>query len=202
MLYSTFVVAASALVGLASAQNTTLNTPIPCCTVSPNLVNATERSLWCEANSNTCVDICGGQGQIASNGNNCEPTTLKYTCKCQNGTDAQTAIGAYQQSVPAQMCRFWYGKCVEASGSDAQQRFQCKQALDSQCGNLTINDKGAVATASQSGSAAASASRTPTGSSSGASPSPSTGAAAAVAFAQYGTPILAGGLMAIFGIAL
>lgn len=73
MLYSTLVVAASAFAGLASAQNTTFNTPIPCCSVSANLVNATERSLWCEANSNTCVDICGGQGQIASNGNECDP---------------------------------------------------------------------------------------------------------------------------------
>lgn len=127
-------------------------------------------------------------------------TTLQYTCKCQNGTDAGQAIGAYQQSVPAQMCRFWYGKCVEASGSDAQKRFQCKNALDSQCGNLTIDDSGAVATASASQSAGASASRTPAASGSGASPSPSTGAAAALA--QYGAPILAGGLLAVFGIAL
>lgn len=99
------------------------------------------------------------------------------------------------------MCRFWYGECVTASGSSAEQRFQCKQALDSQCGNLTIDASGAVSTASASASGA-SASRTPTGSSSAgaASSTPTTGAAATLA--QYGAPVLAGGLLAVFGLAL
>jgi hypothetical protein len=34
-------------------------------------VNATQRSSWCEANINTCVNLCGGQAGIANNGNEC-----------------------------------------------------------------------------------------------------------------------------------
>jgi hypothetical protein len=204
MLYSTIMVAASAFAGFASAQNSTgtFNTPIPCCSVPASSVNATLKPAWCEANVNTCVDICGGQGQISSNGNECDDQTLEFTCKCSNGTDVQSAMAAYEQSVPGQMCRFWYGKCVEASGDNANQRFQCEQARDATCGNLTITESGAVASAS----ASASRSGSPTSGSGSPSPTSSTGSTqssgAAVALAQYGTPILAGGLLAVFGIAL
>jgi hypothetical protein len=77
MLYSTLVVAASAFAGFASAQsNSTFNTPIPCCSVGAGQVPSSERSSWCEANVNTCVDICGGQANIASNGNSCDDVSL------------------------------------------------------------------------------------------------------------------------------
>jgi hypothetical protein len=78
MLYSTLVVAASAFAGFASAQsaNSTFNTPIPCCSVAAGQVPSSERSSWCEANVNTCVDICGGQANIASNGNSCDDVGL------------------------------------------------------------------------------------------------------------------------------
>jgi hypothetical protein len=73
MLYSSLVVAASAFAGLASAQgNTTFNTPIPCCSVGAGSVPSDERASWCQANINTCVNICGGESNIASNGNTCD----------------------------------------------------------------------------------------------------------------------------------
>jgi hypothetical protein len=75
MLYSTLVVAASAFAGVASAQNIqnmTFNTPIQCCSVPANNVPQSMRRDWCTANEHTCVDLCGGQAQIASNGNSCE----------------------------------------------------------------------------------------------------------------------------------
>jgi hypothetical protein len=83
MLYSTLVVAASALVGFASAQtNSSFNTPIPCCSVPANTVDSDDRSAWCQANTNTCVDVCGGQGNIASNGNLCDDVrALTLCCK-------------------------------------------------------------------------------------------------------------------------
>jgi hypothetical protein len=222
MLYSSLIVAASAFAGFASAQNSTtnFNTPIPCCSVSAGAVNSTLRSSWCEANTNTCVDICGGQSQISSNGNECDDvssllllpppivhsltrnqTTLDFTCKCTNGTDAKTAMAAYEQSVPGQMCRFWYGKCIEASGDSSAQQFQCKQAAEATCGNLTVTDSGAVASASPSSLRSGSpTSGSPSAATGSPSSSPSSGAAAALA--QYGAPIFAGGLLAVFGIAL
>jgi hypothetical protein len=73
MLYSSVIVAVSALAGFAAAQNTTV---IPCCQVATNLVPEDKRQSWCDAQENTCVDICGGQGQIASNGNECDAVSL------------------------------------------------------------------------------------------------------------------------------
>jgi hypothetical protein len=54
-----------------------------CCSVSPSLVDQDDRSLWCQANINTCVDLCGGQANIASNGNECTPVSrLSAANKC------------------------------------------------------------------------------------------------------------------------
>ena len=73
MLYSSVIVAVSALAGFAAAQN---NTVIPCCTVPVNNVPEDQRQSWCDAQENTCVDLCGGQGEIASNGNTCDAVSL------------------------------------------------------------------------------------------------------------------------------
>ena len=69
MLYSSLIVAASALAGFAAAQN---DTAVPCCTVAVTSVPQNDRQDWCNAQENTCVDLCGGQGDIASNGNTCD----------------------------------------------------------------------------------------------------------------------------------
>jgi hypothetical protein len=78
MLYSSVIVAASAFAGLVSAQNTTgsYNTPIPCCSVDAGSVPEDNKQSWCNANQNTCVDVCGGQNQIASGGNDCDPVSI------------------------------------------------------------------------------------------------------------------------------
>ena len=70
MLYSTIIVAASAFAGFASAQNS--STPIPCCTVPATSIDSSDRDALCNANQNTCVELCGGLGDIASNGNQCD----------------------------------------------------------------------------------------------------------------------------------
>lgn len=72
MRSSSIIVAASAFAGFVSAQNSTFNTPIQCCTVDPNSVDQDDRQAWCQANQNTCVELCGGRGQLASNGNQCD----------------------------------------------------------------------------------------------------------------------------------
>lgn len=203
MLYSTtLLVAAAALSGFASAQNSsTPDTVIPCCSVPVNQVPEDQRADWCAANSNTCVDLCGGQGQIASRGNECDDDTLDFTCKCQNGTEPD--IGKYQQSVTAQMCNFWFGACINATGTNAAQQFQCEQAQKSQCGNLTIDESDSSSPSSTGGSrpTGSSGNNAPTGTGSNAASS-STGAAALMIANQYGTPALLGGMLAIFGLAL
>jgi hypothetical protein len=73
MLYSSLIVAASALAGFASAQNSSLpETIIPCCSVPASQVPQNQREGWCAAQRNTCVELCGGRGEIANNGNDCQ----------------------------------------------------------------------------------------------------------------------------------
>jgi len=210
MLYSSILVAASALAGFASAQNATgnYNTPIPCCSVDPASVPLDDKQTWCNANENTCVELCGGQGQIASNGNECDSQTLDFSCECRNGTNVSDSMKKYEQSVDGQMCSYWYIQCIAATGSDAAAQFQCEQARDNECGTLTTSDAtdAGNAGASSSGSSpsatssGSSSDSTETASASGASSTPTEGAA--VRNAIYGTPALAGGLFALFGFAL
>ena len=74
--YVALIATASALAGFASAQNSS-NTPIACCTVPASQIPAEERSSLCNANENTCVELCGGLGQIASNGNTCDDVSVQ-----------------------------------------------------------------------------------------------------------------------------
>ncbi|CAA9962375.1 hypothetical protein CFE70_005792 [Pyrenophora teres f. teres 0-1] len=213
MLYSTLIVAASAFAGFASAQSSNsssqFQTPIPCCSVDPGSVPMNDKQTWCTANQNTCVELCGGQGKLASNGNSCTAQTLKYSCECRNGTSMTDVMSKYQQTVPGLMCRVWYDQCIAATGSDDAAQFQCIQARDNLCGNLTTTDATNAGNAGNSASASASSKPSSTGSggsSSGSSPTPSASTApagnAAATLAQYGTPALAGGLLAIFGFVL
>lgn len=220
MLYSTLLVAAAAFSGFVSAQNS--STPIgDCCTVPANEVSDDLKESWCRAQTNTCPEICGGLGQVANGGNTCDDvsipvwqlqtttltsvlqSTLDFTCECRNGTEPN--MDEYQQSVPGQMCRFWFDKCINATGENLDEQFQCTTQRDTRCGNKTTRAD-STASASASGTAAqtgggsdSSASATSTGSSS----SQSSGAAAALTLArEFGTPVLAGGMIALFGFAL
>lgn len=113
----------------------------------------------------------------------------------------------YQQTVPAQMCLFWYDSCIAATGTDAEAQFNCIQTRDARCGNDTVEGTVSDSTSSASPSGTNSPSGT-SGSGSEASPTssdssaPANSQAAAASFATYGTPALAGGLLALFGLAL
>ncbi|KAF1998085.1 hypothetical protein P154DRAFT_268256 [Amniculicola lignicola CBS 123094] len=70
MLYSALLVVAATFSSFVSAQNTSAG---PCCNVSSTLVPQNLRSDWCEAQRNTCPEICGGYGKLKSGGNTCDP---------------------------------------------------------------------------------------------------------------------------------
>ena len=137
--------------------------------------------------------------------------TLDYTCECSNGTTiGDSVMTDYQQTVPAQMCYYWYDACINATinpstgEGNAAQQFQCTQARDSQCGNITIDESSTGSpSSSASGSASATgASATGTGASATGSASPAASAGAAIANFALGTPAMAAGLLAVFGLAL
>lgn len=120
----------------------------------------------------------------------------------------------YQQSVPGQMCRFWASGCTNATiGANGEgnstQQFACDSIRDSQCGNVTINEDSSSTTSASSGSSRPTSTGSGSGSQeSGSATSSAANAAssspgAAIRLAQdFGAPVLAGGMIAIFGIAL
>ncbi|KAF2441147.1 hypothetical protein P171DRAFT_434829 [Karstenula rhodostoma CBS 690.94] len=215
MLYTTLLIASAAFSGFAAAQNSTIdNLPPsvgPCCSVDANKVAKNTKSTWCTASENTCPEICGGQGQIASGGNTCDETTLQYTCKCRNGTEPDMA--EYMQSVPGLMCRYWFDGCTNATiGNDGEgnsaQQFACDTVRNEQCGNKTTRDASTTSATTSRSSRPTSTDSSESGSesssqtSSAASESSSTPGAAVRLAQEFGAPVLAGGMIALFGIAL
>ncbi|ORY16257.1 hypothetical protein BCR34DRAFT_597811 [Clohesyomyces aquaticus] len=206
MLFNTLIVAASAFAGVAFAQNDTGLPPSvqPCCTLDAGTINQANRTNYCTAQRQTCPAICGGQGhtKAGNDGNFCDITTLKFSCICQDGKTPN--MSDYQQSVPGLMCREWFDRCIIASGDNLDEQIACKAVT---CGNKTAELNSAstssAAPSSTGGAPASSGGAGASPTSSGPAAASSTGAAAALAIArEYGTPILAGGIAAIFGLAL
>merc|ERR1711939_888193 len=225
MLYSTFLVAATAFTGFVSAQSSssiqsssgaqttgavnqtgtqtdqTGNDGQGQYTIEPNSVPLATRQNWCRAQFNTCLGVCGGQAFP----NNCDAATLTYSCVCTNGN--QPNISNYQQSLAAYECRAWKDGCNERNPTDAGAQQEC---LNTPCGS---SSSGSDSTSSASSTAAAGgssdsdsnsdSSASGTASSSAAAASQSDSGAAAMRFAQtYGTGVFATGLLAFFGLAL
>lgn len=118
----------------------------------------------------------------------------------------------YEQTVPGQMCIFWYDACINATigtngEGDRTQQTACREARASQCGTLKFDESdndtdSSTASASGTATRSSSGSATGTGASSTATGTAATTSGAAVANLALGTPILAGGLLAVFGLAL
>lgn len=123
-------------------------------------------------------------------------------------------MNEFQQTVPGQMCRYWHDACINATiapngEGNQEQQFACDTIKAEECGNKTTKD--ADTSSSSSRSSRPTATPTGTGSESGAEETSASASAgqtsstpgAAIRIAQdFGTPVLAGGLIALFGIAL
>lgn len=128
------------------------DTPIPCCNVSSASVPADDKSSWCQANLNTCTDVCGGQGQAS--GNTCNPVSpsepsvtrntdrkldvTRLQLQMLNGTDITSALATYSFTVPGQMCQFWFGQCISAANGNLQQQSECDRARNTNCGTRIL----------------------------------------------------------------
>ena len=122
-------------------------------------------------------------------------------------------MAEYQQSVPGQMCNEWYIGCVNATISggqgNAEQQFACETVKNSTCGtkktdaqqdeDSSSSSGSSRPTSTRSGSSGSDATATPSGAEASGSSTPG----AAVRIGQdFGVPVLAGGLLAVFGLAL
>jgi hypothetical protein len=78
MLYSALLVATTAFAGFAAAQNSTGSLPdgFPQCCTPQTAPNMTTKQEWCNANTNTCVEICGTDADVATQGNVCSAVSV------------------------------------------------------------------------------------------------------------------------------
>ncbi|KAH6644831.1 hypothetical protein C7974DRAFT_28473 [Boeremia exigua] len=126
------------LVFLTITPQAQLTTVIPCCRVAAGDVPEDTRQSWCDIQTTTCIDLCGGQNYIFQSDNTCDYNSLEYGCKCANGTDLTTSMEVYQQTVRGQMCAFWYEECITATKSrdgtiDLEEQSNCEKARDIHC---------------------------------------------------------------------
>ncbi|KAF2757219.1 hypothetical protein EJ05DRAFT_511943 [Pseudovirgaria hyperparasitica] len=199
MVSSLVLLLTTALAGMVSAQASSN------ITINPNSVNETLKTNWCTAEKNTCRSLCGGPGETASN--DCMTSNLNYTCSCTNGTDPD--VSQYSESLPAYICREYVIQCVAAvSDGDRDAIYQCRQ-VEGTCGQLNASDPadgGSNPQASGSDSTpsatASSGDNAPSASNTGAPASATSGGAAAALGASYGTPAIAAGMLALFGLVL
>ncbi|KAF2740452.1 hypothetical protein EJ04DRAFT_455576 [Polyplosphaeria fusca] len=201
MLYSMLLVAAAAFTGLVSAQNATFANG-PCCSVDVSGLNSTVRGDFCQAQQNTCREICQEASTTRFKNNTCAVETLQFNCTC--GDNSTPNMSDYQQTVPGQLCLLWFADCIEASGQNLEAQETCKSV---QCGNKTTeggdSSSSSSATGGPTGSATTGGNGGQASATNEAQSSSSSAAATALAIArEYGTPLLAGGFAALFGLAL
>ncbi|QIW98015.1 hypothetical protein AMS68_003533 [Peltaster fructicola] len=207
MLYSTLAIAA-AFAGLASAQNYTTSGTL---NVTASQFPLALRQSWCTGERNNCPVICGGR----ATSNDCDPNNLSYLCVCSDGSKPN--VSDYMETLPFYICEQWIGNCVKNHPNDVTGQAACQSVV---CGMKNATNAAAVGGSSASASASAASTAASTGAATTGSMTTTTTAtaaaatsatttssraAAATAFAiakNYGTPILAAGMFAAFGLAL
>ncbi|KAF2480688.1 hypothetical protein BDY17DRAFT_198066 [Neohortaea acidophila] len=202
MFSSTLLVATAALAGLVSAQTLNYTTSGPL-NITASQVPISQRDTWCSSQMITCPQICGGQAYP----NTCNPNDLTYVCTCTDGSHPN--ISSYQQTLPFFVCTQWKANCIENNEMDLTAQQAC---LSVTCGSKNASAVGTSGGGSGSGSGSGSSSSSvstssataaATSGSQSSSTSSSKGLAAATNFASsYGTQLLAGGMLAAFGLAL
>src|SRR5206468_1104839 len=77
-------------------------------TIIPGSVPIGDRNQWCVAQKNSCADLCPGMNWA---NNTCIPTTLEYSCVCQDGSTPNLAL--YMDTIPYHICETYVAQCVQ-----------------------------------------------------------------------------------------
>ncbi|EPE31612.1 hypothetical protein GLAREA_12368 [Glarea lozoyensis ATCC 20868] len=176
----------------AAAANYTL--------ANPGAISDTLKAQWCAAELSTCPILCGTS--LPNEDNNCDATTLNYTCTCTNGTGP--GLIYYRQTLPTFICEQIYTDCIVAGANNAAAQRTCDQNRATNCGTLDpANYTAPVSSSSSSMSATATPTSGGASSATAVSTSSSAGAAPTMAIgAQYGSGVLVAGAAAAFGLLL
>ncbi|KGO77520.1 hypothetical protein PITC_037640 [Penicillium italicum] len=156
------------------------------------LVSSSQLSDYCSAQRNTCPQIC----QQGTKLNACDPSTLKFSCVCSDGTTPD--VTPYAQTVPFFVCQDTYIQCVASHPNDAEGQRACKKAAV--CGSKNASEVTTTSTASSTTMssttlALATATESSTSQTSSVAPASTTTTNAAVALGdmtQYSTGLVAG----------
>ncbi|KAK1987099.1 hypothetical protein LZ30DRAFT_777860 [Colletotrichum cereale] len=121
-------------------------------------VTVNQKANWCVAERNTCKVLC----QPNPTTNDCDSSTLEYSCICPNGS--APGLEYYEQTMPTFICNKAFEDCIAANVGDLDGQTNCTTTIKSQCG--TINAQAGEASGSTT-SASAAATQAPTGTGSG-----------------------------------
>jgi hypothetical protein len=168
--------------------------------IDPASIEPQISASWCIGQRAACDTLCSSDAPT----NDCNPTTLTYSCLCANGSTPDLAL--YKNTLPDYICQANFAACIKAHPDDAVGQGKCKTDIQANCGTLDVaNFTSTPASTSSSAAVAATTSASPTANVKAASTSAAasaTSSAAGVALTagkQAGAGVLAAGLLAAFG---
>ena len=123
--------------------------------------------------------------------------TLTYSCLCASN-DSQPGLQYYASTLPSYICEVIFQDCIANNTGDLAAQTECTKAKDENCGTLKAENY--TATATSTSTTTTSASKT---ASSTASATSSKAAAATLKVGrEFGTGVVAAGILAAFGFML
>ncbi|KAL0936422.1 pci domain-containing protein [Colletotrichum truncatum] len=128
------VLALSAIAAVSAQRKVYSNTDVNVAAIDLNL-----KASWCTGQRNTCNILCD-----RTTANDCEPTTLKYTCTCNNGT--APGLEYYKQTIPTFICLQAFEDCIQANVGDSRGQGNCTTNIRSQCGTIDAQENDAATT--------------------------------------------------------
>ncbi|KAK4165726.1 hypothetical protein QBC43DRAFT_27566 [Cladorrhinum sp. PSN259] len=162
-------------------------------TIDKSQVESGTKIDWCNAQFNSCGELCGGTPKA----NDCSSTTLDYTCTCQNGT--APGLDYYAGTLPSFICQEAYRQCIKNNPTDVKAQSNCKTTIQDNCGTLDPSKAQVGSGSSQSTTTSAPASTGTSGAGASNTPATTSSRAAAptnVAYIANGLAAVAAGVFA------
>ncbi|KAK2006908.1 hypothetical protein LZ32DRAFT_610800 [Colletotrichum eremochloae] len=107
-----------------------------------------QKATWCVAERNTCKVLC----QPNPTTNDCDSTTLQYSCLCPNGS--APGLEYYEQTMPTFICNQAFEDCITANVGNKNGQDNCTTTIKSQCGDMNAQaDQASPSTTSASAAA-------------------------------------------------
>jgi hypothetical protein len=128
MRVSAALVALTAAVATAQTQNYTSSLDM---TIDPGLVEPSDRSVWCRAQSNTCDILCSDNVQA----NRCDFNDLSYECLCARNESAP-GLEFYRETMPFYICQRLRDDCIAQNAGSQDGQEACKTDIGDLCPEL------------------------------------------------------------------